>query len=76
LTTTPPKESPPRYLTPECHVGRTDPEFEHGCPSCRAPGYQHPVLGWMPIPCTCTCHTGPDADAAEDVGTDPDGVSP
>ena len=35
---------------------RTDPDFRHGCPSCRAPGYQHPVLGYTPVPCGCTCH--------------------
>ncbi|MFC1416382.1 hypothetical protein [Streptacidiphilus cavernicola] len=45
------------YVTPECRVGHEHPGFRHGCPSCRAPGYQHPVLGWMPVPCACTCHT-------------------
>jgi hypothetical protein len=45
------------YVTPECRVGRADPAFRHGCPSCAAPGYQHPVLGWVPVPCACVCHT-------------------
>ncbi|MFC1409631.1 hypothetical protein ACEZCY_25635 [Streptacidiphilus sp. N1-12] len=53
----PPREHPRGYLTPECRVGRVDTDFRHGCPSCQAPGYYHPVLGWMPVPCECDCHS-------------------
>jgi hypothetical protein len=52
---------PETYMTPECSVGRTDPDFRHGCPACPAPGYQHPVLGWTPWPCACTCHAEKEA---------------
>ena len=55
-TAVPRRPAPRGYLTPECRIGRTDPDFRHGCPSCRAPGYQHPVLGYTPVPCGCTCH--------------------
>lgn len=48
---------PNDYLTPECSVGRTKPAFRHGCPSCPAPGYLDPVLGWCPRPCACEHHT-------------------
>jgi hypothetical protein len=62
MTTAPQGETPDRRLTPECRVGRTEPGFRHGCPACPAPGYQHPVLGWMPVSCACACHAGPPAD--------------
>lgn len=48
---------PGPYITPECRVGRTDPGFRHGCPACRAPGYRHPVLGWVKVECACEHHT-------------------
>lgn len=54
---------PTGYLTPECAVGRTEPDFRFGCPKCSAPGYQHPVLGWMPVPCVCACHATEEATA-------------
>jgi hypothetical protein len=44
------------YVTPECKVGRKHPGFRHGCPSCQAPGYKHPVLGWVKVPCACPHH--------------------
>ncbi|MHA6759820.1 hypothetical protein [Streptacidiphilus sp. PAMC 29251] len=50
-------QKPEPYVTPECSVGRTDPTWRHGCPMCQAPGYQHPVLGWMPVSCACPHHT-------------------
>lgn len=45
------------YVTPECAVGREHPGFKHGCPSCPAPGYQHPVLKWVKVECACPHHT-------------------
>ena len=44
-------------VTPQCQVGALYPDFEPGCSNCRSPGYQHPVLGWMLIPCACPHHT-------------------
>lgn len=54
-----PAVRPPRgYVTPECFVGalQPDPEWPGGHPKCRAPGYTHPVLGEVPVPCACECH--------------------
>ena len=74
MTTTPQGETPRRPLTPECRVGRTRPDFRHGCPACTAPGYQHPVLGWMPVDCACDCHHAADRSAdnssADDTSAD------
>lgn len=50
----------PAYLSPNCKTA-LDPyvpdDWPDGHPKCGYPGYQHPLLGWMPIPCTCVCHT-------------------
>lgn len=51
-----PTETRPRHLTPQCTVGRMDPGWPHGCPACQAPGYEHPVLGWVPVECDCEHH--------------------
>lgn len=51
---------PAAYVTPECAVGRSDPTFKHGCPSCPAPGYTGPHLGRVDIPCACAHHTDQD----------------
>ena len=54
----PPEEriTPPGYVTPSCSTALVYPDFEFGHPACNAPGYQHPVLGWTDVPCTCPCH--------------------
>lgn len=56
MTSAPSNSPPPGRLTPECRVGRLEPSFRYGCPACPAPGYQHPVLGWLAVPCVCECH--------------------
>ena len=61
MTTTTATSKPAAYITPQCRGGRLEPDFQFGCPKCEAPGYQHPVLGWMPVPCACTCHTTEEA---------------
>lgn len=46
------------YLTVNCWITQqpgTPADWPDGHAKCEAPGYQHPVLGWMPVPCTCTC---------------------
>jgi hypothetical protein len=48
---------PPGYLTPSCTTGLAYPDSPLGHPDCNAPGYEHPVLGWVAIPCECPCHT-------------------
>lgn len=48
---------PDGYLTPACRAGLRRPDWEFGHCTCEAPGYQHPVLGWMDVPCVCACHT-------------------
>jgi hypothetical protein len=59
VTTTPATAVPygRPYVTPECRVGYGNPMFRHGCPACFAPGYQHPVLGWVVVECACPHHT-------------------
>jgi hypothetical protein len=49
------------YMQPECAVGHKHPGFRHGCPACPYPGYQHPVLGWVPKPCACAHHQAEEA---------------
>lgn len=48
------------YLSPNCAAAQ-DPyvpdDSPEGHPKCGFPGYRHPILGWMAIPCTCSCHT-------------------
>lgn len=44
------------YLTPSCRAGKRNPAFPFGHNDCNAPGYQHPVLGWVAVPCGCECH--------------------
>lgn len=59
-TTVPPYPASPfpmAYLTPECREGQRNPAWPGGCPTCKAPGYQHPDLGWMEVPCACPHHT-------------------
>lgn len=51
---------PAKPLTVNCWITQqpgTPANWPDGHQKCEAPGYQHPVLGWMPVPCTCTCHT-------------------
>ena len=49
---------PTTELTPQCQVGQLyEPGWRDGCPACKSPGYQHPVLGWIDIPCACHHHT-------------------
>ncbi|WP_042400385.1 hypothetical protein [Streptacidiphilus carbonis] len=45
------------YLTPSCRSGKRDPNFPYGHSHCNAPGYEHPALGWIDVPCGCDCHT-------------------
>jgi hypothetical protein len=48
--------SPCPYLTPPCRVGADRwPDLHR---QCRAPGYRHRILGWIPIRCACSCHAG------------------
>jgi hypothetical protein len=45
---------PRAYSTPACRVGGDRwPDLHR---QCRAPGYQHRILGWVPIRCACSCH--------------------
>ncbi len=60
-TPTPPKApsgfGPDTEMTPQCQVGRLyEPDWRDGCLACQYPGYQHPVLGWIDIPCACSHH--------------------
>lgn len=49
-----------QYLSPNCRTallpGVPD-DWVDGHPKCGYPGYEHPILGFMAIPCTCPCHT-------------------
>lgn len=50
--------APAAEMTPQCTVGLLyEPGWKDGCPACKSPGYQHPVLGWLKIPCACPHHT-------------------
>ncbi|WP_152627579.1 hypothetical protein [Streptacidiphilus melanogenes] len=42
------------YSTPECRTGAERwPDLHQ---MCSAPGYQGRVLGWVTVPCVCSCH--------------------
>lgn len=57
-----PTPAPAVELTPQCQVGQLyEPGWRDGHPACKAPGYEHPVLGWIDIPCACPHH----AEAAQ-----------
>ena len=45
---------PRGYSTPECRTGGDQWPDLHQL--CHAPGYQDRVLGWVKVPCACTCH--------------------
>jgi hypothetical protein len=54
-----------RVLSPNCRTAlhpNTPDGWPYGHPACLAPGYRHPLLGWMKVACTCECHT-PDGAA-------------
>jgi hypothetical protein len=53
---------PRAYSTPECRTGGDRWPDLHGM--CSAPGYQDRVLGWVTVPCACSCHEH--ADAAQE----------
>ena len=58
VPTAPAESGPATETTPQCTVGQLyEPGWRDGCPACKAPGYEHPVLGWMDIPCACPHHT-------------------
>jgi hypothetical protein len=51
-------QAPAGEMTPQCTVGQLyEDDWPDGHPACRAPGYQHEVLGWIDIPCACPHHT-------------------
>jgi hypothetical protein len=60
-TVTPPRQAPreDQVLSPHCRTAlhpNTPDDWPYGHPACQAPGYRHPVLGFMKIACTCECH--------------------
>ncbi len=47
---------PDTETTPQCQVGALYPHLDFGCAGCKSPGYTHPALGWLDIPCACPHH--------------------
>lgn len=51
----------PKILSPNCLTAihpRTPPGWAYGHGACQAPGYRHPILGFMKVTCECECHGG------------------
>jgi hypothetical protein len=48
-----------RVLSPNCRTAlhpNVPSDFRYGHPACEFPGYEHPLLGWVKIACSCACH--------------------
>jgi hypothetical protein len=49
----------PGSITPTCRMAAMSPAWAESHKQCRAPGYEHEVIGRVDIPCACSCHVGP-----------------